>query len=326
MGDASLVASRRATNQQLSTTFLQADKGDNNRSPALRLNRSRRHRSLVPTGLSSSSPDPNANAAIRDGHADVEPVLEAANRFHRISLSAASRLSLLDRIDVKFACDLAGVARFLNAVADTFSIVEVGGAIDPQYRSVYFDTDDLALYQAHHNARRVRHKIRYRTYVSTDTTFFELKLRQGAERTAKHRIGVPWIPTALGSAETQLLAQHGITMPQAHPLVDIEYRRFTLIGENERVTIDRSLTCTSAYAQVGFDQACIIEIKQPRPDYSSPAYRAVRDAGFRARSISKYCLGVATTVPHAKTNAFKSRLQYLGQLESRDRHRVPLNR
>lgn len=244
-------------------------------------------------------------------------VLDAADRFPRMQLDAAMRLSLLDRVDVKFACDLPGVATFMTSIADQFSIVEVAGSISPKYRSVYFDSDDLNLYMDHHNGRRVRHKVRYRTYLNTDTTFFEVKLRRGNDRTAKHRIRVPWIPHEFGPAENELLERYGITIDHARPIVDVEYSRFTLIGENERVTIDRSLTCTSSAAQVCFDEACIIEIKQPRRDYSSPAYRALRNAGFRASSISKYCVGVVATVPGAKANAFKSRLHYLGRLESR---------
>ena len=151
--------------------------------------------------------------------------------------------------------------------------------------------------------------------MSTDTTFFEVKLRTDSRRTVKHRIRVPWIPHELGQPESDLLALHGVPTPGARPTLDVEYNRLTLVGPQERVTIDLGLTCTADDAWVRFDRTAIIEVKQPRFNLASPVFRAMRDQGLRPGGISKYCVGMATCVPGIKTNKFKDRLRMLGNLE-----------
>lgn len=242
-------------------------------------------------------------------------VAASAAKFERVGLEAAISVGLLDRIDTKVVGSIDQIAAVLDAISDQFQLVEVVGSVAPAYRSVYFDTALHELYNDHHNGRRVRHKIRYRTYVSTDTTFFEVKLRTDSRRTVKHRIRVPWIPHELGQPELDLLEQHNVPTPGALPTLDIEYNRLTLVGPAERVTIDLGLTCTAEEAWVRFDRTAIIEVKQPRFNLSSPVFRAMRDQGLRPGGISKYCVGMATCVPGVKTNKFKSRLRMLGNVE-----------
>lgn len=242
-------------------------------------------------------------------------VASAASGIERVGLDAAITVGLLDRVDTKVVGSTDQISQVLRAIEDDFRIVEVAGSIAPAYRSVYFDTELHELYNDHHNGKRVRHKIRYRTYLSTDTTFFEVKLRTDSRRTVKHRIRVPWIPKELGTEELALLERHGVPTPGAQPTLDIEYNRMTLVGPAERITIDLRLTCTAEDAWVRFDRAAIIEVKQPRFNLASPVFRALRDAGLRPGSISKYCVGVATCVPGVKTNKFKGRLRELGALE-----------
>lgn len=242
-------------------------------------------------------------------------IADATSNFERVGLEAAISVGLLDRIDTKVVGNLDQVAAVLAAISDRFQLVEVVGSVAPAYRSVYFDTDLHELYNDHHNGRRVRHKIRYRTYVSTDTTFFEVKLRTDSRRTVKHRIRVPWIPHEMGQPERELLETHGVPTPGARPTLDVEYNRLTLVGPQERVTVDLGLTCTADDAWVRFERTAIIEVKQPRFNLSSPVFRAMRDQGLRPGGISKYCVGMATCVPGVKTNNFKNRLRMLGSLE-----------
>lgn len=242
-------------------------------------------------------------------------IAEAASHFERVDLQAALNVSLLDRVDTKVVASVDQVSQVLNVLNQDFKIVEIAGSIAPGYRSVYYDTALHELYNDHHNGKRIRYKIRYRTYLSTDTTFFEVKMRNDSRRTVKHRIRVPWIPQEFGEPEKELLERLGVPTPGARPTLDIEYHRVTLLGTNERVTVDLGLTCTAQDSWVRFDRVAIIEAKQPRLNLSSPAFSAMREAGLRPGSISKYCVGVATCVPGVKTNRFKSRLRQLGALE-----------
>lgn len=242
-------------------------------------------------------------------------IADATSQFEQVGLEAAISVGLLDRIDTKVVGSVDQVSAVLATISDRFQLVKVAGSVAPAYRSVYFDTDLHELYNDHHNGRRVRHKIRYRTYVSTDTTFFEVKLRTDSRRTVKHRIRVPWIPHELGQPELDLLNKHGVPTPGARPTLDVEYNRLTLVGPQERVTVDLGLTCTADEAWVRFERTAIIEVKQPRFNLASPVFRAMRDQGLRPGGISKYCVGMATCVPGVKTNKFKNRLRMLGNLE-----------
>jgi len=68
-----------------------------------------------------------------------------------------------------------------------YRILDINGVRQNQYDSIYFDTPDLDLYHLHHNDRKNRFKIRYRKYVDSNLSFFELKMKNNKYRTIKKR-------------------------------------------------------------------------------------------------------------------------------------------
>ena len=53
-----------------------------------------------------------------------------------------------------------------------------------------FDTDDFAMYRIHQSGHTGRQKMRFRTYVSSDLQFLEVKTKNNHGRTKKKRIKV----------------------------------------------------------------------------------------------------------------------------------------
>jgi hypothetical protein len=60
----------------------------------------------------------------------------------------------------------------------------------------------------------------------------------------------------------------------------------------------------------GYSGVVIAEMKQPRR-VRSPFVEALRLAGVRPGSFSKYCMGVAALAPEARTNRFRGALRRL---------------
>ena len=106
-----------------------------------------------------------------------------------IGLEEAKVVRLMNRVDRKYLASADVMEELLGRVTDGYRVQEiaVGNRIAP-YRTLYFDTDDLAMYTMHHNGKRNRQKLRVRTYRSSDTTFFEIKNKDNKGRTSKVRI------------------------------------------------------------------------------------------------------------------------------------------
>jgi hypothetical protein len=244
--------------------------------------------------------------------------LSELQHLPRIDLRAAMKVDLLSRIDTKVMLDLFQLRQVLaNLVSQPDSnyrlvVTPVGAA--PFYSSLYFDSPGLQLYRDHHNGRRKRHKIRYRHYSSTDVSFFEVKRRTGPRRTAKTRIQVPEIPMELGPQELELVDSMGIDVTGIEPTLQVVYRRATLVGIDERVTIDLGLSCEARNTQrVDFGAAAILEIKNGGRAANSPIMRSLSEVGIRRGSVSKYCVGIASCFD-IKRNRFEAGLRKLENL------------
>ncbi len=252
----------------------------------------------------------------------TQPLLDGMARFEPIGLDAAIKLDLMSRIDTKVVLPVERLVELLDGLSRAteriegqapYRVVETPTGITPAYATLYFDTPDLKLYRDHHNQRRIRHKIRYRHYHSTDATFFEVKQRTSSRQTTKTRVAVPAVPLTIGSAEVSLARRCDVDVTGLRPTIHIAYRRVTLLAEDHRVTIDLGLRCEARNQQhTSLTDMAILEIKQARRNPYSPVSMALRDLGLRPHSISKYCIGIAGCFSQVKRNRFEPRLRQLG--------------
>ena len=120
----------------------------------------------------------------------MEKIAEKTLLLPPITLEEMSGIKLMNRTDTKFVATLEQLHAFLLAVHGKYYIQEIDGIRIASYHTTYYDTDTYHMYGIHHAGRKVREKIRVRTYMDSDVTFFEIKNKNNHGRTKKKRISI----------------------------------------------------------------------------------------------------------------------------------------
>jgi hypothetical protein len=230
-------------------------------------------------------------------------VLEA---FRPVPLDALdATVALRVRADRKYVIEHATLERLLGRLAATHSVLEIAGRRIFEYDSVYFDTASLQAARAHVQRRRRRFKARSRLYVDSGVCWFELKVKGARGETVKHRL--PYDPADHGRLTARaraFLGEHLEHMPELSPALRTAYRRSTLAGPDERVTVDTDLSLGLARLRPGF---AIVETKSPRGDGIADA--VLRDLGARPLPLSKYLIGSGLTLMENPPNDIRRTLR-----------------
>jgi len=248
----------------------------------------------------------------------IDAALGCLDRRRTVSLQELDRVRLLDRAETKVLLPLGDVTELLQRVADQYFTLEIDGGYVQRYRTEYFDSHDFSTYHDHHNRLGRRFKARYRTYVDSGMTFFELKRNvRGRIIKERQRSSAPF--GEIWDSDVAFARRHGIDLSGFRPSVTVEYDRLLLarLDPQERVTIDVATSFRRGDRQVVAAGLAICEFKQPRVDRSSPAMSACRELGHRPRSMSKYCTGVATCHVDVKRNRFLPTFRHLIKLGTR---------
>ncbi len=251
---------------------------------------------------------------------DPESALDQRIRsFKPISLAAMDQVKLLNRQDTKYVFSIDRLEEVLGELSEQYDILEIDGHRDMTYRSLYFDTPDLQLYNDHHNGKLNRYKIRYRRYVETNTCFFEIKFKSNKNRTIKSRINQPDITDLPTQPCLDLIAQQS-TLPgdALGATLWIYFTRITLVDKHrqERLTIDRHLSFEKDGKKKALHRLVIAEIKQNRFSTKSVFVSTMRKMHIAPMRLSKYCTGMLLTHDHLKYNRFKPKLLTLNKLEN----------
>ena len=263
-----------------------------------------------------------------------------------IGLDDMKAVRLMNRMDQKYIAPAVLLEPLLQRIAADYYVQRIPSAPDTQnpeskiqsseliapYRTLYFDTADLAMYTMHHNQKLNRQKLRVRTYRSTDTTFFEIKNKDNKGKTRKVRIpiDVSLFDNALEVPEVQDFVNrntpystqainHSSNQAILYPTLENRFDRITLVdrGMSERVTIDHGIRFHNRATQRDADiaHALVIEVKHEVGAPTSAIERALHDLHIQPRRMSKYCIGTALTNPNAKHNRFKSKLLYINKIQ-----------
>ena len=185
--------------------------------------------------------------------------------------------------------------------ADRLVSLEIDGRRSFWYRSLYFDTPDVALHRAAATDRRRRVKVRTRVYDDTGTAMLEVKAKDGRGRTVKHR--QPHDLDLVGELGDDGIAfvddvtrSPGLAASLV-PTLETRYRRATVVdpATDTRATIDVDLVCAHVDGRsVGFDKV-IVETKSDLTP--GPLDRWMWQHGHRPEPISKYCTALALLDP-----------------------------
>ena len=253
----------------------------------------------------------------------MDKIAEKTLLLPPITLEEMSGIKLMNRTDTKFVATLEQLHAFLLAVQGEYYIQEINGKRIASYHTTYFDTADYHMYGIHHAGRKVREKIRVRTYLDSDDTFFEIKNKNNHGRTKKKRISVGSLKSIEQEHESIIpfMAKHAwYTIDEISPVIENWFNRITLVnyGKTERLTIDFNLRFhhlkSDGHSQL--QRVAVIELKRDG-NVPSPALDLLRDTRIKRSGFSKYCIGSALTNKNLKTNNFKERLRMIEKMENK---------
>jgi hypothetical protein len=231
--------------------------------------------------------------------------------YEPITLEEMSGIKLMNRIDTKFVTTQDRLMRLLDMARNDYCAQEIAGSRLSRYDTTYFDTDDFAMYRVHQSGHTGRQKLRFRTYVSSNLQFMEVKTKNNHGRTKKKRIKVE--DMELADAEKRaFLAEHlRYSVDSMQPAIRNNFDRITLVNraKTERLTIDTNLRFFNLVSgkTLEMNPLVIIELKRDGLCYS-PVLEMLRQLRIFPHGFSKYCMGSALTNPNLPVNRFKPKL------------------
>jgi VTC domain len=201
---------------------------------------------------------------------------------------------------------------------DKYYVLEIENYRIMSYRSLYFDTTDFSFYMNHHNGKPNRYKVRYRHYLSTDTLFFEIKVRQKS-KTSKERILIEEDANWEQNVPTEFFkAQRPLEKRVIEPKLEVWCQRVTLVGResSERLTIDLNLSyrMPNGTSEVSFSKAVILELKYA--EKKTIFMPIAHQRHLRGRRFSKYSVGCGFMYPDLKSNMFKPQRIFIERIEN----------
>ncbi|QDU90337.1 VTC domain protein [Pirellulimonas nuda] len=233
-----------------------------------------------------------------------------------ISLDEMDGVSLMNRVDTKYAFSEGALGGLLDAVRHDYRVLEVGGARWTPYATLYYDSPARDCFLQHHNGKLNRHKFRVRSYGPSGACFLEVKLKNNKGRTDKRRIAIPGLEQASAPESLEFIEAAAGVRPNLAPQLWTYFSRITLVGLalGERVTLDTELTFAQGDRRAALPGVVIAEVKQARSDRGSSFRQGLRRMGLRPLRISKYCVGSLLLDPALKHNRFKPKLLALQKL------------
>jgi hypothetical protein len=243
------------------------------------------------------------------------------DEFEPIGLAQMDAVALLDRTDTKYVMQSSQLYTALAALSADYQVLAIDDVRMHPYRTLYFDTDDFALYMRHHAGREHRFKVRSRQYVDSHRSYLEVKIKTNKDRTSKKRIET-------GDLVTGWTPEIGLFVDACVPLNTYplepklwnSFVRVTLVSkhEPERLTLDLDLRFDDGRQSIDLPGVAIAEVKQEGINRSSDFVRQMRTMAIHASGFSKYCIGTALLYPTVKHNNFKDQLRLVGKLMGDD--------
>jgi hypothetical protein len=250
-------------------------------------------------------------------HADQQGIRELLATFAPITLAQMSSAALLDRSELKFVMPQNLLVPVLAELSNAYRVLVVNGQPLSRYRTLYFDTDDMALYRRHHAGAPDRYKVRAREYVESHAAFLEVKHKTGGRHTVKSRIPTQEIVTAFTPQAADFLTQVcPYTADELAASLWNHYTRITLVSKRqvERVTLDLSLAFVREIERAALPGIVVAEVKYQGARHASEFARLMHLHHVRETSFSKYCMGVSILYPDVKHNRFKAKQRLVSRL------------
>lgn len=245
------------------------------------------------------------------------PLESLAASYEPISLSEMDNVALLDRTDTKFVLTQLQLLKALHEIRADYRMLEVNGVRLNQYRNLYFDTANFALFHDYVNNRAERYKVRSREYADSHLAFLEVKFKTRKDRTVKDRVRTSDLVTRMTDDATAWLKGvcplDGATL---RPALWNSFKRITLVGKHsqERVTLDVDVEFFDGRRDVFLDGLVIAEVKRDGLSTQSPFLAQMRAMRVMERGFSKYAIGAAMLKDEVKKNALKPKLMMIERM------------
>ncbi len=247
----------------------------------------------------------------------MNELLSTLRNFDPVTLEEMDRVSLLNRLDTKFVFRFDQLAGILENIRCHYRVLEVKGLRINKYETIYFDTPDFQLYHKHLFGHVNRNKIRFRNYIDSEMSFFEIKLKNNKGRTIKSRLKRSISGVFMDNETVTMLKEKTSYLPeQVHPVLWNNFSRITFVNKTipEKLTIDVCLEFKSTENSLNLPQLVIAELKQIKPDHASFFTNYMKQKQIRQNSLSKYCLGISILSKNIRRNNFKQNLVSLKKL------------
>lgn len=242
-------------------------------------------------------------------------------RFAPVDLAELNgAAALAHRVDTKYLVRATLLADVLDQLRPTHACLDIDGQRSFPYRSRYVDSPELGCYHDHRRGVRRRWKARTRTYLDSGVTRWEVKLKDGRGMTIKRALPLPDHADDQGRLAPEMRRfltdvldeDYGLPAPaDLRTTLTVGYRRSTLTerGEENRITVDTALQMTAGDGQAHLrPDLVLVETKSPAG--RSAADRALRAAGVRPASVSKYCAGLALLHPALPDHPWRRLLRH----------------
>ena len=256
---------------------------------------------------------------------------EILNHYEPITLDEMKDIRLMNRIDTKFVTTVPVLMRLLEIARDDYFVQETGGLRISPYYTMYFDTDDCAMYNRHEVGHLSRQKIRIRSYVDAGLNFLEVKTKNNHGRTKKKRMAMEQFDPLNPQHDIRFVRQDAeyeayddfirtwLKYDPASLTCQLENRfdRITLVnkGKTERLTIDTNLRFHNIATDGtrSMDDIVIIELKRDG-NLPSPILGRLLELRIHPHGFSKYCIGSALTNEALRRNRIKPRLRSIEKI------------
>jgi hypothetical protein len=237
------------------------------------------------------------------------------HKFAPISLSEIEKeTQLMERFDFKTYFDISKLEAVLEDLSKNYKVLTIKEENLFEYKTLYYDTDDLKFYKEHHNGHLNRYKVRAREYVSSKIFFLEVKFKNNKNKTLKNRISTNGLNYNLSESERKFIETYPeLGSLSIKPALWVLYQRITLVGihKPERVTIDINLTFDNGVQNVQYPNLVVMEVKADKSEGNSPITEVLLKHRFFPKSVSKYTCGMAACYQNIKKNNFKRTVQNL---------------
>jgi hypothetical protein len=223
----------------------------------------------------------------------------------------------MTRVEDKHLMTLQQCRGLVKSLAGSYRVLEIEDTRIGRYDTLYYDTLAFDIYQAHHNGKANRYKLRLRHYDSSGETYLEVKKKDNKGTIEKRRMKTIWSQTGFLPGQVEFLRS---ALPYDfqvfHPVIRTIYHRFTLVSIKfpERITFDTGVSFDDGKRVLSYPDLVIGEIKYEKGAKNSPALKSLHAMGIRKRAFSKYCIGVSLLYTWLNYNRFKQNLLYLTRI------------